>query len=134
MVSGKQIGAIIRGILLRVLLLVPIAIVSFFLQEPFYTFLIETLQYQEPPAFFGYNLYFFGLGWVLSWTFWSGIMYGTMSKKLDYFFIALIFCFSVWNLYISENVTPLVYGGLIGVAAVGLAIGYGLKLLRQRIF
>jgi hypothetical protein len=120
------------SILIRIVVLLPIAVVSFYLQDPFYSFLIKTLHYQEPSSFFGFNLYVFGIGWVLSWMFWSGIVYGSMGKKIDMIFLALIFIFSVWNVYATENVTPIIYLGLIGVALVGSAIGFGIKLIRQR--
>lgn len=120
------------SIVWRIFLLILIAIGSLFVQDPFYSFLINTLQYQEPPGFFGFNPYFLGLGWVLSWTFWSSVIYQTIGRKTDLYFILAIFIFSVWNIYATQNVTPMIYFGLIGVALAGNAIGFALKLLWVR--
>lgn len=125
---------ILWSIVWRILLLIPIAVGSLFLQDPFYSFLINTLHYQEPPGFFGFNPYFLGPGWVLSWTFWSGITYQIIGRKIDIYFIVGIFIFSIWNLYITQNVTSNIHIALIGVALLGNIIGFGLKLLRQRFF
>lgn len=129
MASGKRVGKVT----LRILLLFPIFFLALILQDPFYYFLINILGYQEPPFFF-INLYFFGLGWTLSWTFWSGLVYGAIGKRMDLYFITAIFCLSLVVLYLTDNVTTTTYLGLAAVAALGGVLGYTLKVGRQNWF
>ena len=132
MVQGTRVGLIIWAIVWRFLVFVSIVIISLFLQDPFYSFLINTLHYQEPAGFFGFSPYFFGLGWVLSWMFWSTIVYGTIGSKFDYLFVLFVFAFSLLNFFFTENVNTTTYLGLVGVALLGNALGYMLKVGKER--
>ena len=55
-----------------------------------------------------------------------------LSKKIDYAFIIIIFIFALWDYSYPPAVSFLMYIGLIGVALLGNALGYLLKLARLR--
>ena len=133
MVSEKRTWGIIWNVFKRLFLLFAIFAFALFLQDPFYYFLIHTLHYKEP-SFFFINLYFLGLGWTLSWTFWSGVVFGAFGKKIDYVFILIVFLLSILDFVYTENITPSIYLGLVGVAVLGNVLGYMLKVGRQNWF
>ena len=119
-------------ILGRILLILPILVVSFLSAAPFEYFNDTILGYQTPPGFFGFTIIDGILAWTLSFIFWSGILFGILGKKIDYVPIVLIIALALWMYSGTDNVTPQMYLGLLGVALLGNAIGYILKLARLR--
>ncbi len=119
-------------ILSRILLLLLALTVSFFAAVPFEYFNDTILGFQKPVGFFGFTIADGILAWTLSFMFWSGVVFGTFGKRIDYTFIALVALFAFWIYSSTENVTSAMYLGLFGVALLGNAIGYMLKLARLR--
>ncbi len=76
--------------------------------------------------------------WSLSWDmasiFWAGILYGTLGKKIDYIFITGLFILCSLDFFFTENMTPLVYSGLVGATVLGVVIGYIINIARKRLF
>lgn len=101
---------------------------------PFHEFNQNFFGYQKPPGFFGFTLADWELAQVLAMIFWSSLIYGTLGKKIDYIFIAIISLFSILDFFYTDNVTPIMYLGLIGVAVLGNTLGYMLKVGRRNWF
>jgi len=74
------------------------------------------------------------IAWFISSTLWAGIIFGTIGKKMDCIFIIGFFVLCSLDFLYTQNMTWLVYSGLVGAAVVGNAIGFILKLARQRFF
>ena len=130
MIQRSKVEKIIWGTLIRIFLFVGIFIIGFVSQYFFNSFIINTLGYYEPTGFFGFTLHISEPGWMFSSVFWGAIMYGIIGKRIDYIFITVVFLLTLLDFYQSENITPLMYLGLIGVLVVGNIIGYTLKQLR----
>jgi hypothetical protein len=65
---------------------------------------------------------------------WISIILGTIGKKIDYVFILSLFILSSLEYFSAENMTMLVYLGLVVATILGNVIGFGLKILRKRIW
>ena len=130
--SAKSVGL---GILLRILFLVlALGIGVFFFPFTIHDFVVNTLGYQKPSGFFGYSFADWEIAWLLCSVLWAGIIFGTLGKKVDYIFFSVIFFFTLWDYSYPPAVPFKVYLGLMGGAAIGNVIGFGLKLARQRFF
>lgn len=74
------------------------------------------------------------LAWALSVVFWSSVIFSFLGKATDYVFVAMFLLFGVYVYINTEDVTPLMYLALLGVAVVGNLIGYALKVARMHFF
>jgi len=118
----------ILGFIARVLILLIISVVSFFSAQPFID-LVNPFYHEAPASIFDF-LYSFGgdwLGIILSITLWAGIVYGTLGKKMDYFFISILFLLALWDFLYTKNMTPMILAILFATAIVGNVLGYALK-------
>ncbi len=113
------------------MLALAIGIGLFFFPLTIHDFVMGTLKYQIPSGFFGFTLTDWILSWEIATTFWLGVIFGTLGKKIDYILIAAFFVLSSLEFYSADNMTLLVYSGLVGAALLGNAIGFALKLLRH---
>jgi hypothetical protein len=118
----------------RAAILVGLVVVSFFVASPFWYINDSLFNYQRPSGFFGFSLTDAFLAWTLSLTFLNAIMFGAIGKKVDYVFIILVTILAFLEYWSADNVTPQMYLGLVGIALVGNAIGYALKLARLKWF
>jgi hypothetical protein len=126
---------IFLAILLRlVLVIIAIVISIFFFPLTFQGLLIETLKYQTPSGFFGFTLTESILSLFMVSMLWISIILGTIGKKIDYVFILSLFILSSLEYFSAENMTMLVYLGLVVATILGNVIGFGLKILRKRIW
>ena len=131
MVSGTR-AKLILG-LLRVTFCFGVIAIGAYTSGPFYQLNNDVFGYQNPPGFFSIpSLADWILAWVLAMIFWSGIFFGTIGKKIDYILISLFLIFGLWNYLYTDNVTSQMYLGFIGIALLGNALGYLLKLARLR--
>ncbi len=134
MVSGTLIKKRAGTIIIRILLSIVILVLGMLTALPFFEFIQNVFDYQSPSGFFGYAFTDWELAWVLAMIFWSGIIFGSIGKKTDYIFISVFLIFGFWGYLYTENVTPQMYLGLIGVALLGNTIGYMLKIGRRNWF
>jgi hypothetical protein len=116
------------------LTILAIGIGLFFFPLTIHDFVMNTLHYQIPNGFFGFTATDWFLSWEIASTFLVGLILGSLGRKIDYIFIITFFILLSFDFLSSDNMTLLVYSGLVGAAALGNAIGFGIKLLRQRIF
>lgn len=131
MVQKQRISLIVWYIFLRIFLFVGVVLISVYTSE-YSLGLLDKLGYQTPNVIWGGNLVdaSIELGFVMA--FWSGIILGILGRKIDYILIILFLLFGFWDFYTTETVTTNMYIGLISAAILGNAIGFGLKLLRQK--
>jgi hypothetical protein len=132
MVQKSRAPVIGKQIILRVILFLAVLVVGFYNGQPFVIFLTENLHFKEPVsqffgAFEGFQTWMAAL--TLSYTLWLGIVFGSLGKRADYAVIGIFFIFA---LYLFYGQSSQMYFGLIQVALVGNAIGFGLKLLRKQ--
>ena len=124
------------AVLLRVILFIGIVLVSIFWVGPWKDLVAGMLGFKEICDGF---LCFQGLetellAIILSWSLWFGIIFGTLGKKSDYLLISITFIFTFFLFTQESGKTLEMFFGLIAITAIGNAIGFGLKLLRQRFF
>jgi hypothetical protein len=133
MVQKSRALNIALAVLLRILLIVVASIIGlFFFPITIHDFVINTLGYIVPSGFFGFTFADWDVAWIISSALWVGILLGTLGKRIDYAFILLFFITSSFEYLYTENMTLLVYSGLVGATIIGNIIGFGLKLLRQK--
>jgi len=133
MLRLKILKIFLQSISRLLLFLVAIGLGIFLPQVQLHSFVIDTLGYQSPPGFFGFNLQAWPIVWLMSSMFWVGVIFGTLGKVTDYILIGIFFIFTSFVL-LADNITLYVYSGLIGTAILGNLIGFALKLLRKRIW
>jgi hypothetical protein len=126
----KILGTIVG----RMSLLIIVLTIGYFTAQPFQQLNEELFNFINPPTFFMASWADGVLAWCLSSVLWGAIIFGTLGRKIDYIFLGVVFLFALWNYVYTQNVTPQMYLGLIGVAAIGIFLGFCLKLLRQRIW
>ena len=95
---------------------------------------METLKYQLPSGFFGFTFADWSISWFISTSFLAGAIFGTLGKRIDYIFVITLFVLASLDFFYTENMTPLVYSGLVGATLIGNVIGFILKLLRAKYF
>jgi hypothetical protein len=95
---------------------------------------LDVLNYEVPPGFFGFTLADWDIAWNLSSSLILGIIFGTLGKRIDYIFIIGMFLLFLLDFFFTENITLIMYLNLVGFTVGGNAIGFILKLLRQRFF
>lgn len=135
MVQGTRTKTVILETGSRILLVIlALGAGLYFFPDPIYGFLINTLGYQNPSGFFGFSVTDSILAWFIASSILVGIFLGGIGKKIDYIFILLFFLVSSYEFFSAENMTSLVYSGLVGATLFGNAIGYVLKLLRLKYF
>lgn len=132
-IDFSRVKSTTETLILRVFVLVVLFIINFWIGEPFYQLVVDRLDYHEPGTLF---ISFYGfsgviLGWLMSYTFWCGVVLGTLGKKIDYVLSTAVFLFAFWVYLTTTNVTPEIYLSLLGVAIVGNLIGYALKVARM---
>lgn len=133
MVQRSRDTIITRAVLLRVLLFVSILVIGFYEGRLFLSFLTDKLNYKEVCSGFCF-LEGFGAGLLaltLSYSFWFGVIFGAVGKKADYIVIGVFFILALVMFY---GLSFQIYLGLIGVALLGNAIGYILKIGRENWF
>ncbi len=99
-----------------------------------HSFVVNTLGYEKPSGFFGFTFADWDVAWFIASTLLAGIIFGTIGKKVDYIFIVIFFILCSLDFFYTDNMTLLVYAGLVGTTVVGNAIGFILKLARQKFF
>ena len=124
----------IISIIFRISLFVGILFFAMFVLYPIHDFILGTLNYKNPSDFFGTSWAEWSLAWVLTCVLWGGIIFGTLGKKIDYIFFALILSLALWEFVFTDNVTLQMYLGLVGIAVLGNILGYMLKVGRQNYF
>ena len=136
MVQRTRTEIIIWGIVFRILSLPFLAVASFYLGYPFIYLVEDAFKYNHPGSFFVsfYYLELWALGIVLSFCFWSIIVFGLLGRKTDYIFSATISLFVI-GFYVIHGVLPIMmYTYLFGSIALGIFIGYLLKQVRLKWF
>ena len=135
MVQRSRTTSIILGIFLRIFLFVVAVFLGIYLFPiTIHDFVTNTLGYIRPSVFFGFTWADWDVGWMMALSLWIGVIFGTLGKRGDYIFIALFFFLASLDYFYTDNMTLLVYSGLVGATLLGNAIGFGLKLLRQKYF
>ena len=132
MVSGTR-AKLMYG-LLRTSFILATIVLAAYTTSPFFELNQNVFHYQNPSGFFIASWAEGVLAWVLALIFWSGILFGALGRRIDYILVALFIIFGLWNYFYTDNVTPQMYLGLFGVALLGNAIGYMLKLARLKWF
>lgn len=116
----------------RIVLFFVIVITSALISDPVHNFILNVLQYKTPSGFFGFTLADWDLALFITSTFFIGVIFGGLGRKIDYIFIALLIILDIWEWTGTENITLNLWVTLIVTIIVSNAIGFGLKLLRQR--
>ncbi len=119
-------------ILARIILFIVIVIGSAFISDPFHNLLIDVLGFKNPEGFFIGSWAEWSLALFLTFTLIGGVIFGSLGKKIDYFFIAILIALDIREWIGTENITLNIWLALIATIIVGNAIGFGLKLLRQK--
>jgi hypothetical protein len=131
MVQKSPTVKISLEILLRVFLFFIVLIVGYYSAILSLNFLVNNLGYKETcSGFFCLPGIAIALtSFAVSYSFWLGVIFGTLGKKFDYFLIAIFVAAASLTLYNFEFSLTL---GLVVVATLGSLFGFVLKLLRQR--
>ncbi len=116
---------LILAIVGRILLLIPIAVISNALQDPFHDLLGRIGYFDE--GFIGFSVWWLGISWALSWTFWGALIYTSLGRKYDYVFSCFLLLLAIWDLNGSRNIFQEVWISLFGVFAMGTFLGYFLR-------
>lgn len=125
----------ILKIIFRIFLLIIVVGISlFFFPSTVHEFVTEVLEYQRPTGVLGLSRSDWIIAWIMSASFWVGIVFGALGKKIDYIFILSFFLLMSLNHFYTANMTWLVYSGFVGATVIGVLLGFGLKLLRQKFF
>lgn len=131
----SALGKRVLEVILRIILIVvAFGIGAFFFSNTIHGFVLDTLKYQIPNGFFGFTFADWDVAWFISSSFWIGIIFGTIGKKIDYYVVFLFFILFSFDFFYTENMTSLVYSGLVGATILGNLIGYMLKIGRQNYF
>lgn len=130
MVSNKRNKIIL--VCTRILFFLSVIVMGAFSSGFFYSLNEKIFEYQNPAGFFIPSLADWGLAFALAVVFWSGTLFGLIGKKIDRILILFFILFGLWTYVYTDNITPQMYLGLVGVALLGNTIGYGLKLARLR--
>lgn len=130
MVSNKRAKIIL--IFIRPILFAFTIVLAASSSRPLRDSIEQIFGYQNPPGFFIPSLADWGLAFAIAILFWGSILFGGIGRKTDYFIAAVFFIFSLWTFVYTDNVTPLMYIGLVGMALLANAIGYALKLFRLK--
>lgn len=119
-------------ILSRIGFSVATPLLAFYTSDISLEILKNYLAYTTPLVDWGDLLVDASIAVSLGMVFWGALLFGAIGKKVDYLFIFLFTLFGFLNFYITETVTIQMYLGLIAAIIIGNAIGFALKLLRQR--
>jgi hypothetical protein len=132
MVQNSRAWIIVWKVLIRVIFFCGAVWLAAYTSGFALDILENNLGYKTPDVIWGGNLVdgFVGLG--LSLVFLGSIIFGILGKKVDYFIIFCFIALGFWDFWSTSTVTLNMYLGLIGAAILGNAIGFGLKLLRQK--
>jgi hypothetical protein len=133
MVPKSENVMMAHAVLLRICLFTAVLVIGFYEVTWFESFLRDTLHFKETCSGFC-ALQGIGTGvlaLILSYSFWIGVVFGTLGKKTDYILIGILAILALLSFY---NLSLQIYMGLIEVILAGNAIGFGLKLLRMRVF
>lgn len=123
----------IKYFLFRFFLLLSALIISIWLADPFEIFLKTTLDYKGSGGFFGFDISSAILAVIMSWLFLGSILLSYLGRKADYVLSGILFLFSLFLFSRSGEISQQIYMSLIPLSLLGNAIGYGLKLLRQKV-
>jgi hypothetical protein len=132
MVQNSRASVIVWNILLRLLLFIVVIIVGFFPPLQLYLFINEGLGYVSPGGFFGFDFSDWEVTWIIAWTFWSGLIFGMLGKKIDYFIILFFVLFALYDFSTPTPVNPNLYILLVSTIVSSNVIGFALKLARQK--
>lgn len=128
MVQGR-IRLIIAQIGLRIALLIAAFYIGAITSSYALSFMEDSLGYYRPSGFFGFTLEHLFAPWIFASIFWVSTLLGSLGKKVDYLTIGVITLLALLSFY---GFSLEIYVGLLGIAALGNALGYALKLARQR--
>ena len=133
MVSGIRVKQIGLDIILRSLFLLAALFAAAYAPSINSYFLEYSLDYQRSGGFFGFSIENVIIELIFSFILWASILFGAIGKKIDYLLIVSFIILAVIAFYNSSaSLNIKMYLGLIGVALLGNAIGYMLKLARLR--
>ena len=126
-----SIASAFRIVLLRAALLAIIAILTWFSGYLFWEVIKNYIGYQTPGVFFSFVsdlIVIFGLGL----TFWGGVFFGALGRWWDYLLITILTGWSLYSYSLIEENTAHMLLYLMAAALLANAIGFALKLLRQK--
>lgn len=132
MVQKSRIAVKFLWAVVRIALFVGIIALSAFISDPFHSLILDHLHYQIPEGFFSGSWADWSLAWVLTNVFLSGVIFGTLGKKIDYAFIAAAIGIAIWEFTGTANVTSALYITLLTTIAISNIVGFCLKLVRER--
>lgn len=132
MVQNSRTTITIWASFLRIILFIAVIAVGFFPPLQLYTFINQDLGYVSSGGFFGFDFSNWEVTWVMYWTLLSGIVFGTLGKKIDYFIILFFIFFAIYDYSTPIPVNQNLYLALTITIVVSNAIGFGFKLLRQK--
>jgi hypothetical protein len=132
MVQNSLVLRVVWQILIRIIFLCLAVWIAAYTSSFALDILKNNLGYVTPDSIFDVNFsdMFISLDFAL--VFWSGVFFGNLGRKIDYILIAIIFVLGLWEFVGTPNATLAMHLGLVGAVVFGNAIGFGLKLLRQR--
>jgi len=132
MVQKSPTVITLLSILYRIFLFIAVIVIAFYTSPFFLDILEKYLGYITPSGFLGFTLADWGVSIELATVFWAGTIFGTLGRKWDYLLIAFFFVFALVDYIGSESATVPMYIGLIATLLIGNAIGFVLKLARQK--
>lgn len=94
-------------------------------------FIINNFDFIDPGGFFGFSLADWEVTWVFSVILLSGVVFGTLGRKIDYFLIGILTLFGIYDYSVPIS-SPKMYLVLALAIVAGNIIGFTLKLLRHR--
>ena len=129
--QSPSIISIFGTAFIRVVLLIVVVVITWLTSIFFWEIIKNYLGYQTPEVFFSFVtdlVVIFGFGLI----FWGSIMFGALGRRWDYLIIIVLTGWGFYSYTFIEEGTARMFLGLIGAAIIGNAIGFALKLLRQR--
>jgi hypothetical protein len=132
MVQNSRAWLIVWKIFLRIVVLILVAFIANFESPLALEILKNNLGYITPEGFFGFNLTDDFVSFELALVFVSGVFLGLLGKVADYILIIFFILFAAYDYFSVTSLTNLMTFGFVGAVLLGNAIGFGLKLLRQK--
>ncbi len=132
MATKSRTTLIVGGILLRIILLCIVSVLAYYSIPFFLNILEKYLGYTTPSGFFGFTLSDGFVSLDLGLLFWGSLIFGALGKKTDYLLTILLLASALWEYIGLETITKNMYLGLVATLLIGSAIGFALKLARQK--
>jgi hypothetical protein len=132
MVHKQRIALIVWFIFLRIVFLSLLLYIGAIISNIALDILKDYLGYHAPEGIFDINFSDLFISFDLALVFLSGIFFGALGRKSDYIFIFLIFAQAIWEYLGTPTFTFYMGVGLLVALISGNAIGFSLKLFRQK--